>query len=130
MTLRRVHCFVNTRTEEGLAQLIARSEAIHRQLWSRANALADAARDSEIDALFIAALNVMIARHTSRVVTGIHDRIPPASWGVLLLVSGLALAFSAVLVLIFELDRSPGGLVKVSQKPLIELKRSMQPDRP
>jgi hypothetical protein len=131
-----------------LQDAIARSETIQEQLWSHAEALAGADRSSEIDALFISALNEMIDLHTKRVVIGTQYRLPPVLWGVLIFVMvvsmvvvgfqfglagrrslhanvAVALTFSAVLLLIHDLDRSRSGWFIVSHRPMIELQRKL-----
>ncbi len=127
---------------------IARSEALQERLWSHAEALAEADRSSEIDALFISALNEMIDLHTKRVVIGTQYRLPPVLWGVLIFVMvvsmavvgfqfglagrrslhanvAVALTFSAVLLLIHDLDRSRSGWFIVSHQPMIELQQKL-----
>jgi hypothetical protein len=127
---------------------IARSEALQEQLWSHAAAIAEADRSSEIDALFISSLNEMFDLHTKRVVIGTQYRLPPVLWGVLIFVLvismvvvgfqfglagrrslhanvAVALTFSAVLLLIHDLDRSRSGWFIVSHGPMIELQRKL-----
>lgn len=138
---------------DALADQIARSEAIQGELWSQAAALAEADRSSEIDALFIAALNEMLDLHTKRVTVGIQYRLPTVIWAALFFVlvlamavvgyqfglagsrgfavsCGLALTFSAVLLLIVELDRGGRGVFKASQQPMLELQQRMRASGP
>jgi hypothetical protein len=133
---------------ETLREAIARSEAMQNSLWSHAEALAVADRSSQIDALFISALNETFDLHTKRVVVALQYRIPIVVWGVLLFVSVLSMAavgfqfglsgkrsllanlaltltFSAVTFLIFDLDRPTQGWFRVSQQPMIELQQKL-----
>ncbi len=136
------------KSPDQLQDAIARSKAIQDRLWSHAVALAEADRSSEMDALFISALNAMIDLHTKRVVIGTQYRLPPVLWGVLIFVMvvamavvgfqfglagrrslhanvAVALAFSAVLLLINDLDRSTSGGFVVSHQPMIDLQRKL-----
>ena len=90
----------------------------------------------------------MIDLHTSRV-TVFKYRIPPAIWYILLFITilsmvmvgyqaglsdkkvfrvgiVLALAFSAVIFLIADLDRATEGRFRVNQQPMFELQKKMQ----
>jgi hypothetical protein len=130
---------------------LARSETLQKRLWSHAEALAQADRSSEIDALFIASLNEVIDLHTKRIVVGLQYRIPLIVWGVLAFVSiltmagvgfqfglsgqrslyatlALVLTFSAVLWLIRDLDQPAQGWLSVDQRPMLELQRQLQAD--
>jgi hypothetical protein len=40
--------------------------------------------------------------------------------------AALALSFSVIIVLIADLDRPRGGLVKVSQEPIVELQQKLR----
>lgn len=131
-----------------LRELVSRSEALQDALWTHAVALAEADRSSPIDALFISALNEMIDLHTKRVVVGTQYQTPLVLWAVLVLLSviamgemgfqfglagrrsvqttlALALAFSAVVLLIRDLDQPAQGWLRVSQRPMLELKQKL-----
>jgi hypothetical protein len=133
---------------EALRELVTRSEALQDALWSQVEALTRAGHGSPIDALFISALNEVIDLHAKRVVIGMQYRIPPIIWGVLAAISvvvmvgmgfqfglagrrsvsanlALALAFSAVILLIRDLDQPAEGWLRVSQRPLLELKQKL-----
>ncbi len=138
---------------DAVRDAIARSEAVQDSLWSQAEALAEANRSSEMDALFISALNDMIDLHTRRVVVGTQYRIPVVVWSVLYLVSVLAMAsvgfqfgltgkrspqasvvlvvaFSSVIFLICIVDRPGQGGFAVDHQPLIDLQKKMQAPGP
>ena len=127
-------------------QALARSEEIHVELWKQAEALA---RDypSDVIALFVESTNEIINLHTMRLVA-VNTRIPEPLWlsiyalaGLTMLLVGLhnsysgqrsvmglvamVLAFSAVILLIADLDRPTGGFLQVSQQALVDLKDFM-----
>ncbi|OHB49406.1 MAG: hypothetical protein A2Y10_19440 [Planctomycetes bacterium GWF2_41_51] len=125
-----------------------RSEELQEEIWDHVEAFAKAARDSEMDALFIESLNKMIDLHTVRI-TVFHYRIPTTIWAVLYFttivsmltvgyqagISGksslkvgivLALIFTIVIMLIVDLDRAASGSLQVSQKPMLELQHKLK----
>lgn len=129
-------------------EAVSRSETLQEQIWSRAVAITDADRNSEIDALFIDSLNQMIDLHNSRL-TVFNYRIPTLIWYVLYFIAilamvmvgyqkglsskssvkitiVLALTFSVVIFLIADLDRPIEGTLRVNQKPILELQKKMQ----
>jgi len=140
----RIAAVENNRVEPA----IARSEAIHAELWSHAAAAADSDSKSIIVGLFIQSLNETIDLHTVRINAGLRSRIPMVIWGGLFAVTALAmlvtgyqeglasaartpailalvLAFSGVIVLIADLDRPHEGLLRVSQQLLMDVQRGM-----
>jgi hypothetical protein len=137
------------RHPERLPQLIKESEELHGRLWPHAEALAEAdLKNADIVSLFVDSLNEMIDLHTKRVTVAFY-RIPAAIWialwGVTLLSmvsvgyhfgeSGkgnwhlnllLSLSFSAVILLIADLDRTGAGAIKVSQQPMVNLRNTLE----
>jgi hypothetical protein len=132
-----------------LPQAIADSEALHRALWAQATVLAKTNLDSDIGSLFVTSLNEVIDLHTSRVTVALQYRIPIRIWMGLFLVTVLsmttvgyqfgltgrrnplihgvlALAFSAVVLLIADLDRATAGGLQVSQEPMLKLQESLR----
>jgi hypothetical protein len=132
------------------AELISRSEALHELLWAQAAAAAEKDSGSIMTGVFIQSLNEVIDLHAKRVLVGMRSRIPVVIWaGVFFLamlsmsavgyqsglsgtrrspaMQGLVLAFAIVLLLIADLDRGQEGLLRVSQRSMIDLQRSMQP---
>lgn len=116
-----------------LPQALKRSAELHDQLWSHAST----------PALQQALIQVMDV-HSKRMTAGLHNRLPPTIWIALYSMAILAmamagyraglagrrsivamlalgLAFSAVIVLIADLDRPQEGLLRVSQQALIDL---------
>ena len=137
---------VNGVNTNQVAQTIARSEEMHKRLWS--NAVAAANEKSPVATLFMTSLNDVISLHGKRVTAGLYNRIPAPIWIALYLllmiamsvigyyewmsgsmrslaVIGLVLAFSLVLGLIADIDRPGEGRLQVSQQSLVDLRRSM-----
>jgi hypothetical protein len=131
-----------------LEQATTRSEELHSQLWLRALASREKAPNPAFAVQFNQSLNEIIALHTRRVIAVLEFRIPNVIWIVLYAITALAaasigfhsgltgrsrplvalaliLAFSAVILLIEDLDRPLYGILKVSQKALIDLHRTM-----
>ncbi len=133
-----------------LEQAMKRSETVQRQLWAQAMAAARATPDSEVVSLFVQSLNDTIDIHESRVTVALHQRLPPAILHTLAAVAilalavvggssglsgcrslpptgALAIAVSAVFVLVIELDRPVGSkLFEVNQAALRDLHQSLQ----
>jgi hypothetical protein len=131
-----------------LDQASAKSEELHKRLWSQAVVVTEKDR-SDVTALFVQSLNEIIDLHAKRVMAGLRSRVPSAIWivlyglAVLAMVmmgyhSGLAhstrsiaviplvLGFSSVLFLIVDLDRPREGTLRVSQQSMLDLRRSMK----
>jgi hypothetical protein len=129
-------------------EVLRRSEEIHQQLWTEA--VAAAARDprSVPTGLFIQSLNNVIDLHATRVMAGLRNRMPLPVWIMLFAVGllafltmgyhaglstgtrspagiVLALSFGAVIWLVASLDRPGEGLLRVSQEPMIEVRKMM-----
>jgi hypothetical protein len=130
-------------------EAIARSAALHDQLWAQAVAAAEKKENPVITALFIQSLNDVIDVHSERVLAGMRSRIPIAIWAGLFGLSmlgmaavgyqaalantarspamlGLVMAFTIVLLLISELDRGQEGMLRVGQQAMLDLQKSMQ----
>jgi len=128
-------------------QALAKSEDLHRHLWSEAVAAAQKER-SPMTSLFMSSLNDVFALHEKRVTAAIYNRIPTAIWISLYLllmlamsvvgyyegmsgtrhtlaVFGMVLAFSTVFALIADLDRPGRGLLEVNQQSMVDLRKSM-----
>jgi len=136
-----------------IEQALSQSEALHGQLWSQAAALAEQHPGSIVLGLFIQSLNDVIDLHAKRVMAGLRSRIPEGIWDVLYLVTVLAMAamgyhaglvgtrrslallalvltFSAVILLVADLDRPGEGLLNVSQQAMIDLRNSLSAPNP
>jgi hypothetical protein len=123
---------------------LVRSDELQNQIWSRTAALAqDAAAAPFTPALTQALIQVMDV-HSKRVTSALQNRLPGTIWIALYCMMGLAiamagyragiagrrsmtatlalvLAFSAVILLIADLDRPQEGFLKVSQQPMLDL---------
>jgi len=131
-----------------VAEGIRRSENILDQLWVHAVVVGTQNPNSIVVGLFVQSLNEVIDLHTKRVTAGVRNRIPGAIWVALFAVGIVALAtmgyhgglagtrrsfavlpvafaFSAVIVLIADLDRPLEGALKVSQQALIDVRQTM-----
>jgi hypothetical protein len=131
-------------------EAIARSEALHELLWSQASSAAEKNQSSIMTGVFIQALNNVIDVHAKRLLVGLYSRIPLVIWAGLFGLSmlsmaavgyqaaltttrrspvmfGLVFTFTIVLLLIADLDRGQEGLLRVSQRSMLDLQRSMQP---
>ncbi|HEY7116729.1 MAG TPA: hypothetical protein VH475_09090 [Tepidisphaeraceae bacterium] len=127
-----------------MQQMDNRVRSLQRAIWSHAETLDKADRNSEIYALFTSSLNEVFQVHNKRVILGARYRTPILVWVVLIIVTTvtmfgvgfqfglagnrslianllLALTFALVMVIIFELDQSGRGVINVSQQPMFEL---------
>ena len=130
---------------------MARSNELHTLLWEQAVA-AQEKSNSISTGLYIQSLNQLIDLHATRML-GMRSRIPLVLWIALYFLAALGmtsvgyqaglaaahrspaaialiLAFTCVLYLIADLDRSQEGLLRVSQKPMLDLQESMQKAKP
>ena len=134
-----------------LRQRIRQSEELQRQLWQHAAALADEdLKNADIVSLFVDSVNELMNIQTRRVTVAgyhIHWLIWAVLFGVTILsmaqvgyifgrsgsnnwlfIIALSLAFSGVMILIVDLDRTGTGAVgaiSVSQQPMIDLRDRM-----
>lgn len=125
-----------------------RSEELHRALWTEAEAVGQQYPNSIVVGLFIEALNNTIDIHASRMFAVTQGRIPVPLWIALVIVTVftmggvgyfcgpsrsrrtpavlvLALCFSAILLLVADLDRPREGLIQVSQQAMLDLQAMM-----
>ena len=121
-------------------------QRLQRELWRLAGEAIDAAPNASAPRLYVETLNEMIDMQTVRV-AGLNNRVPsPVLW---LEVAGAALALgllafylsllgrglftvlsaaalvSLLLLVTFDLDRPPRGLIRVPSTPLTQLPASM-----
>jgi hypothetical protein len=127
--------------------VLAKSAELHDRLWRRTEAVTKEDR-SPIAGLFLSSLNEVIDLHASRIQAGLRSRIPATIWLALAFVTTIAmvamgyqmglsskkrslcalalvLTFSAVILLIADLDRPGEGMLDVSQQATIDLAESM-----
>jgi len=123
-------------------------EEWHARLWSEAIAAEEKTSSPVSAGHFIQSLNEMIGLSTKRIMIGFWFRIPDIIWIVLCVITALAVAsigyhagltgtsrsfvvlafavvFSAVMVLIVDIDRPPRWMLKASQDAFIDLRNMM-----
>ena len=136
-------------SNDNLQEDIARSIAIHGELWTIAEGVASTTDQGDLVSLFLDSLNEVIEVHEARVTVG-FSRVPQTV--LLLLVGGSALslgmvgysagltrrrsllsavvlviALGAVIAIVVDLDRPRDGFIEVSQQPLIDLQQRIGP---
>jgi len=127
---------------------IARSLELHKLLWSEVTAAAKE-NPSMLSALLIQSTNEIIDLHEKRITAALRNRIPGSIWLMLYAITALAmltmgsqagltkmrrmiqtvpmvLAFSALITLVVDLDRTDLGLARVSQQAMFNLQSSMK----
>lgn len=132
-----------------VVESLAGAEKLQTELWNHAVAIGRQHPNSIVVGLFVESLNEVIDLHAKRVTAGMRNRIPGTIWlglfaiavlslGAMGYHSGLvgsarslavfavAVAFSAVIALVVDLDRPQEGLLTVSQQALIDLQQSMK----
>jgi hypothetical protein len=133
-----------------LAEAVRRSEQVLQTLWPAARRSVESRLPTPIDALIFQSLNEVIDLHTERV-AAFEYRVPKVILWLLLavaaigmavtgfggglsgqrnlvLTSTLAVLVAAVLIVIIDLDHPRRGFIRVSQRPLIQLRDSLQVD--
>ena len=126
-----------------------RSEAIQAELWALVEQMVANEPADPIKGLYISTLNETIDLHANRVAANTTARIPYTLYVTMYLVAVLALMmlgfhsgitgqrdiivtvvliliFSAVMVLIIDLDRSWEGFLRASQQPIIDVLESIK----
>jgi hypothetical protein len=132
---------------ERVNEFLIEVKRIQGRLWDMAVTNARKDMNSDVAALYIESLNELADVHASRLWVGVQERIVSGVWSVLagLTILGmmsmgyhagiagskrslsmliLALSFALVIGLIASLDR-PGGFLKVTQQPLIDVQGSI-----
>ena len=132
-----------------IEMVMRRSDEIHGELWKEAEAVGQEHPDSIVVGLFIRSLNETIDIHAKRILVGLRSRIPPVLWGALYVVAILTMAgvgyqagltksrrslatvvlvmtFSAIMLLVADLDRPREGLLTESQQAMIDLQNTMK----
>jgi hypothetical protein len=132
-----------------LPKLITRSEALQKELWSHSIGLAEQDRSSEVYALFTSSLNDLVDLYNKRVTVNLQYRIPTTIMWILYFItffsmmvlgyqfgiSGksnftisvmFALIFSAVMWLIYALDRPETGIIRLNQQAVYTLQKQLQ----
>jgi hypothetical protein len=132
-----------------LVELIRESEKIHDLLWSIAESSMEGAENGEDTGIFASAVLAMINAHDARLQNAFFSRVSPIIWFTLyfmailsMVVMGyqagltgtrsslatwtLAIAFSAVMTLITDLDRPNMTLFQLNQQLMVELENRME----
>lgn len=134
--------------EGDIEDVLKKSTEYHERIWTQAEMAIKEDR-TPIAGLFVNSLNEVIDLHASRIQAGLRSRIPLVIWIALTFVTMVAMAamgfqmglasrkrtlaslalvltFSAVILLIADLDRPGEGLLEVSQQATIDLLESME----
>jgi hypothetical protein len=130
---------------------LRRSAELQAQLWAETESIVKKTPDSILAGLFVQSLNETIDLHEVRVVMALYCRVPPVLWATLYLLVALTMlgvgyhagltgkirslaflvlvfTFSAVMLLVADLDRPHEGLIRVSQRAMIDLRNTMDSD--
>jgi hypothetical protein len=133
-----------------LAEAVRRSEGVLQTLWPAARRSNESRPPTPLDALMFQALNEVIDLHTERL-AAFEYRVPQIILWLLIAVAAIAVAvtgfggalsgqrnlvltstlavlLAAVTVVIIDLDNPRRGFIRVSQRPLIQLRDSLQVD--
>ena len=131
---------------EKLQEIIGQSNLVQQKIWYHVTELSkNEQRNDAFNALFVEAVNEMFDDQTKRLTVTINQQIPPLMWALFFLllmiamfavgylfgkkkhidwnvILALALAFSAVVCVIIDLEsNSPGGLIRINYEPIFEL---------
>jgi hypothetical protein len=135
------------------AKEVRSAQELHNRLWAEAVAVGENDPKSIVVGLFITSVNEVIDLHATRLVVRQRSRIPRVFWVVLygIAILGMAgigyhsgitetrrspmalataIAFSAVFMLVVDLDRPGEGWIDVSQQIMIDLRDSIAESRP
>jgi len=135
---------------DSVVERIHRAERIHDQLWSIAESSMAIEGDSVEASIFVNAVLAMISANDERLQATVFNRISPIIWMTLFLMSllsmiimgfqagltgthsrlatwTLAITFSAVMMLVMDLDRPRMSLFKMNQQLMVELQNRINP---
>ena len=144
----RIERVANAGSEKELDPIRREAWDIHNALWAKASAAASA-NPSPLSAAFIVSLNETIDLDATRV-SALRNHVPGAVWLLLMVVSGCSawasgygsgvngvrstfnqlffpILIGVVITLIADIDRPTKGLIGISQKPLEDLLKNIQP---
>jgi hypothetical protein len=133
-----------------LAETVRRSERILQTLWPAASRNIEGRPPTVLDSLMFQALNEVIDLHTERL-AAYEYRVPQIILWLLFAVAAMAMAMTgfggglsgrrslfftsmlavmvaAVIMVILDLDNPRRGFIRVSQRPMIQLRDSLQAD--
>jgi hypothetical protein len=140
---------VSSSEADAVIEMIRESELMHDQLWSIAERSMEGAGRGEDTGIFVQAVLAMINAHDARLQAALFNRISPVIWITLVLMAVLSMAvmgyqagltgtrstlatwtlaitFSAVMMLVTDLDRPNMTLFKLNQDLMEELGNRMQ----
>jgi len=129
-------------------QVIARSEEIHRELWSLAEEVVATTPARDEVSMFVGSVNEVINQHARRSIAVLITRLPAtivlglymiaifclalvgyqqsfAGKRNLFSVLVMAFIFTVVMMLIIDLDRAQEGFLQVNQQAMIDLQRQI-----
>lgn len=132
---------------EGFLEAVTSAEGFHAQLWSVAEEMAKTVPANPIYSTYINSLNETIDAHAVWVAAMTISRVPNTIYLSMYIVAALALfmlgfnngitgkrawivslalilVFSTIMILVVDLDRPWGGLLKVNLQPMIDLVNS------
>jgi hypothetical protein len=125
------------------------SNQIQQEIWAHVKALVDMDhRNGSIVTLFTNSVNTLFEIQTKRITAGLIDRIPPLIWYALfvlvilamfevgfligrmekvnwILILALSMAFSAVILIIVDLDSSKGS-ININQQAMFDLQQRLR----
>jgi hypothetical protein len=127
---------------------VARTNEIYGQLWATTEDVVRAGNTSAVTALYVGSVNELMDQYAKRVNMGLYVRTPPLILLFLYLITLataflvgmqvgygksrsliapvlLAVVLSAVLYLIFDLDRAQQGLLQVPQQAIYDLQNQI-----
>lgn len=130
-------------------KLVQKSTAIREDLWKQTISMVNEGYTSDVYALYIESLNEIINLHSKRTFLIFGIRVPNILWIILFLllvlsfgsmgyISGfrecrnigvsllIIIAFSSVIYLIADLEKSQEGFIRVSQQPLKDVLEMIQ----
>jgi hypothetical protein len=137
-------------SRENVDHVLRESAEFHKRLWSQVELLVPENIDGELRGLLIESVNEVIELHQRRVTFGLEYRVPGVVWAALYLLSSLSMlavgyqvgmsgarrlrgtpivaaAFALVIGMIADLDRPGEGLLRISPKPLVDVRQTMDP---
>jgi hypothetical protein len=133
---------------DAVVTMVRESEQIHDLLWALAESSMEGSGEGEDTGIFAQAVLAMINAHDARLQATLFNRISPVIWFTLLMMAllsmvvmgyqagltgtrsrlatwTLAIAFSAVMTLITDLDRPTMTLFQLNQQLMVELENRM-----
>lgn len=137
-------------TDEKIALGLSRAEAAQALMWAQVTDLATNQPGSVAVGLLASAVNDVIDMHGKRVAIGLRARVPSSIWTTVMFLAivstllmaydmglsasrstlatlAMAMTFSAVMLLIVDLDRPHQAMFSVSQDAMNDLLRSFGP---